>query len=249
MRRHRRGQDRASRARRDTDLRARPRGGDRAPRRAAALLHRARAGARARPAAVRGRRYAADLLGRRRPVVGPRRRRRDARVRSARAGDEVDRPGRHRRLDQADLQRAGQGRLRLRLLPRVPQGGLGAPGLLASRTGSWSATTATGRATRSSSCTRRSRAADAYRHPQRRDDQARRQRVPGHEDLVHQRDRQCVRGDRRRRARGGARDGSRPADRDPLPQARDRLRRLLLPQGRLGAQAARRATLATTSSC
>ena len=57
--------------------------------------------ARARPAAVRGRRDAADLLGRRRPLGGPRRGRRDAGLRSPRAGDEVDGPGRHRRGDQA----------------------------------------------------------------------------------------------------------------------------------------------------
>ena len=44
------------------------------------------------------------------------------------------------------------------------------------------------------------RAARAHRHRDRRDGQARLQRVPGHEDLVHQRDRQRLRGDRRRRA-------------------------------------------------
>ena len=46
------------------------------------------------------------------------------------------------------------------------------------------------------------RAARAHGHRERRDGQARLQRVPGHEDLVHQRDRQRVRGDRRRRRRG-----------------------------------------------
>ena len=49
----------------------------------------------------------------------------------------------------------------------------------------------------------------AHRHRQRRDDQARRQRLPRDEDLVHQRDRQRLRGDRRRRRRGRARDGPR----------------------------------------
>ena len=45
----------------------------------------------------------------------------------------------------------------------------------------------------------------AHGHQERRDGQARLQRVPGHEDLVHQRDRQRLRGDRRRRRRGRAR--------------------------------------------
>ena len=38
------------------------------------------------------------------------------------------------------------------------------------------------------------RPARAHRHRQRRDGQARRQRLPGHEDLLHQRDRQRLRG-------------------------------------------------------
>ena len=103
--------------------------------RAAALLHRAGAGARARAAAVRRRRHAADLLGRRRPVGGPRGGRRRCRLRPPRAGDEVDRAGRHRRRDPAHLRRPGQVGLRLRVLPRVPQGGLGARGLPGPRPG------------------------------------------------------------------------------------------------------------------
>ena len=79
-----------------------------APPRPPALLHRPRGRARARAPAVRRRRHAADLLGRRRPVRRPRGRRRDAGVRPPRAGDEVDRAGRHRRDDQARLRRAGQ---------------------------------------------------------------------------------------------------------------------------------------------
>ena len=59
----------------------------------------------------------------------PRGRRRDAALRPPRARHEVDGPRRHRRLDQARLRRARQGGLPLRLLPRVPQGGLGDRGL------------------------------------------------------------------------------------------------------------------------
>ena len=104
----------------------------------------------------------------------------------------------------------GKDGLRLRLVPRVPQRGLGARGLPASPTASSSATTATGPATRSSSSTRRWTRRWCDRHRQRRDGQARRQRLPGDQDLVHQRDRQRLRGDRRRRARGRPRDGPRP---------------------------------------
>src|SRR5689334_23999201 len=50
----------------------------------------------------RSRRHPADLLGRRGPVGGVRRGRRDAGLRPPRAGDEVDRAGGHGRLDQAD---------------------------------------------------------------------------------------------------------------------------------------------------
>ena len=73
-----------------------------------------------------------------------------------RARHEVDRPGRHRRVDQAHLRRAGQGGLPLRLVPGVPQGGLGGRATSSSPTASSSATTATGPATPSSTSTRRS---------------------------------------------------------------------------------------------
>ena len=88
-----------------------------------------------------------------------------------------------------------------------------------------------------------------HRRRQRRDDQARLQRLPRHQDQLHQRDRQRLRRGRRRRHRGRARDGPRPADRRPLPQRRPRLRRKLLPQGHPGAEASSPATPATTSSC
>ena len=80
----------------------------------------------------------------------------------------------------------------------------------------------------------------AHRRGQRRDDQAGLERLPGHQDLVHQRDRQRVRGARRGRERGGARDGPRRPHRAEVPAGGPRLRRQLLPQGRERAQAARR---------
>ena len=75
--------------------------------------------------------------------------------RDARAGDEVDGAVRNRRLAAARLRRAGQGGARVRLLPRVPQGGLGGRRTSCTPTASSSGTTATGRATRWSSSTRR----------------------------------------------------------------------------------------------
>ena len=51
-----------------------------------------------------------------------------------------------------------------------------------------------------------------------RDDQVRRQRVPGDEDLVRQRRRRDVRGRRRRRRRGRRRHRFRPSDRPAVPQ-------------------------------
>ena len=74
----------------------------------------------------------------------------------------------------------------------------------------------------------------------RGDDQARRERVPRDEDQLHQRDRERVGGGRRERRRGRVRHGPRPADRDELPQTGHRLRRELLPQGRVLLEAARR---------
>ena len=72
------------------------------------------------------------------------------------------------------------------------------------------------------------------------DDQARRERVPRDADQLHQRDRERLRGGRGRRGRGRVRHGPRQADRDELPQARHRLRRELLPEGRVLPEAAGR---------
>ena len=74
------------------------------------------------------------------------------------------------------------------------------------------------------------RAARAHRHRQRRDDQAGRQRLPGHEDLVHQRDRQRLRGHRRQRHRGGQGHRPRRPHRAEVPAGRGRLRRSCFPK-------------------
>ena len=80
------------------------------------------------------------------------------------------------------------------------------------------------------------------------DDQVRVERVPRDEDLVHQRDRQRVRGGRRRRARGRDRHGLRRAHRLPVPASRPGLRRFVLPEGRRPRCCTPRARPATTSS-
>ena len=68
------------------------------------------------------------------------------------------------------------------------------------------------------------RAGAGARHRSRvgRDDQVRVERVPRHEDLVHQRDREPLRGGRRRRPRGRDRHGLRRAHRVPVPAPRAR---------------------------
>ena len=73
-----------------------------------------------------------------------------------------------------------------------------------------------------------------------RDDQARRERRADDADLVHQRDRERLRGDGRRRRQGRGGHRPRPPDRQELPASGDRLRRELLPEGLARAQAARR---------
>ena len=94
-------------------------------------------------------------------------------------------------------------------------------------------------ATRSRACTSGRRADRPRRRELGRDDQAGRERVPDDADLVHQRDRERLRGDRRRRRQGGRGHRARPPSRPAFPARRHRLRRLVLPEGLAGAQAAR----------
>ena len=195
--------------------------------RATALHHRAGAGARTRPSAVCGGRHPVDLLGRCRPVCGPRRDRCDARLRSPRDRDEVDGPGRHRQGDPAGTRAHREGRLRLRLVPGVPQGGRRAGGLPSPRPRRRRRRRRLGRRCRRRALRAGWSARRAHRHPQRGDDQARLQRLPRDQDLLHQRDRQRLRGDRLRRPRGRARHGPRPAHRRAFPAARYWIRRLL----------------------
>ena len=78
---------------------------------------------------------------------------------------------------------------------------------------------------------RRRRAVRHHRRRDRRADQVRLERLPGHQDLLHQRGRPDLRGAGGRRRGGGAGHGARQPDRPEVPPRRPRLRRLLLPQG------------------
>ena len=121
--------------------------------------------------------------------------------RTAGAGDEVDRAGRHRREGSRRARRARARARRLRLEPRVPlrrkRGqGLHAPGSHRRRR------VRAGRRRCGGGAVRAARRADRpLRRELRRDDQARRERVPDDPHLVHQRDRERLRGDGRRRRR------------------------------------------------
>ena len=208
--RHPAREGRVALARRGADARARAARAGEQERRAAHLHHRHGRGARPHPAAVLLRGHAAHLLRRRRPLARRGGDRRAGRLRRARDRDEEHRAGGHRPLDPAQARGA-----RVRVEPRVPQGGLGDQGLHAPRPRG-------GRRRRALRGVRRSRggALRAARGPdrahgrrQRGDGEAGVERVPRHQDLVHQRDRERVRGAGRGRERGGARHGPGRPDR------------------------------------
>ena len=124
----------------------------------------------------------------------------------ARDRDEVDGARRHGHGHRARARPPGQGRLRLRVLPGIPQEGsaLGdfrtPDRVVVGDDGGWA-----GDAVVELYAAPR-RASRPNRRRQRGDGQARLQRLPGDQDHLHQRDRQRLRGDRRRRdarSRGG----------------------------------------------
>ena len=164
-------------------------------------------------------------------VHGRRRRARAHRRRPApRADHEEHRAGRDGRAGARRARRAGPRGGRVLLQPGVPEGGRGDRRLPAPRPGGH-------RGLRPEDG---DRVAALYEpldtrivrtdRAERRDGQVRRQRLPRHEDLVHQRDRQRLRGGRRRRRRRRRGHGPRPADRPGLPARRGGLRRLCFPK-------------------
>ncbi len=176
--------------------------------------------------------------GARRPLLRAPGRRADRRQPQRLQGgrQQVDGPGRHRPDGRDGRPRALRrpAGVRGRLEPRVPARGLGDRGLHAPRPR---------RRRRADAARGRRRARDlrpaqggwrAVRDHQRRvgrDDQVRLERLPRHQDHLHQRGRRALRARRRRRRRGGARHGPRQPDRPEVPPPRPGLRRLLLPQG------------------
>ena len=94
--------------------------------------------------------------------------------------------------------------------------------------------------TRSTRAAGRGHPAHRHRLRHRPAGQGRGQLLPGHQDLVHQRDGRALRGDRRRRHAAGRRDRPRRPDRPPVPQRRPRLRRRLPAQGHPGLHGPRR---------
>ena len=209
---------------------------------APALHDRRRRGGRRRRVRLRRGRHPADLLGRRRSRRQSGRWSTSCRRSTARivvvmkstvpvgTGEKV----RHR-LDERGL----DGR-RLRLEPGVHGRGDGGPRLHAARPHRRRRVRRGGRRRGRSAPRRHRRAGRPLRRRVGRDDQAGRERRADDPDLVHQRDRERVRGDRRRRRPGRRGGRARPSDRLELPARRDRLRRQLLPEGLARAQAARR---------
>ena len=212
----------------------------RRPRRAPALVRRRRRqGGSGRRARVPVRADAAGRRRRGRPVL---RRGRGARDRS-RAGvgrgrrQQVDDAGRLDASGAADPRRVGR-RARpghRRVEPRVPARGRGRPRLPQPRSHRDRVRRSGRGRAHLRSLPRGARAGARHRPGVGRDDQVRVERVPRDEDLVHQRDREPVRGGRRRRARGRARHGLRQAHRLRVPAPRTRLRRFVLPEGHRGA--------------
>ena len=150
--------------------------------------------------------------------------------------DRLGRPGRP--TPERRVGRAGA-RFAVVSQPRVPARGLGGARLPAPRPGRARLDRPRRRRARSPSSTEPLDAPIAdHRHADGGDDQVRLQRLPGDQDLLHQRDRRRSASARRRRAPGRAQGmGYDQRIGAALPRRGDRLRRLLLPEGRAGAGA------------
>ena len=164
---------------------------------------------------------------------------------------QVHRPGRHRRVRPGSHHAAPAPphRLRRGLQSRVPARGLRDRGHPPARPDRDRRAQPAGRDDPGGALRPARAAHDHHRPAVGGGDQVRLQRLPGRQDLVHQRDRQHLRERGRRREPGDEGHGPRLAHRDAVPPGRARLRRLLLPQGRGLAHPHRRPASATTSSC
>ena len=142
-------------------------------------------------------------------------------------GDEVHRPGRHRRRDRPHHCGGQPGRQRLRSSPTRSSCARGQRSAISSSpiaSSSASTTSARARSWPTSTAAASSRAMPILFTGRRdgRAHQVRRQCLPRHEDHLHQRDRRPVRAGRRRRAGRRARHRSRQPDRPEVPARRAR---------------------------
>ena len=126
--------------------------------------------------------------------------------------------------------RARPQRRRGRVEPGVPPRGLGHPRLPPPRSHRDRRRRPVGGREGAVAVPRDHRAGHRHRPGLGRDDQVRRQRLPRHEDLLHQRRRRRVRGGRRRHQGRRPRHGLRHPHRPRVPQARPGLGRLVLPK-------------------
>ena len=155
------------------------------------------------------------------------------------ARDEEHRAGRHGPRGPAPPRRSRPGERRLRLEPRVHGRGNGRARLHASRPDRDRRVRRRRRRRGRRAPRRDRRARRANRCGVGRDGEARVECVPDDARELHQRDRKRLRGDRSGRRRGRRGRRSRSSPRPALPARRDRVRRLLLPEGLARAQAAR----------
>ena len=219
------GCGRCRRARCRSSRRVSPRSSPRAWRRAGCGSSSARSdAARRRRVRVPLRADPAVGLRRRRPLLRRRRRAGDRAGAAAGHGrrEQVDHAGRLHRLVARALKRAGRVTdVGVASNPEFLREGTRGPRLPRRRT-VWSSAATTPRSRCGCRELYRDVAGADPRHRPRvgGDDQVRVERVPRHEDLLRQRDRQPVRGGERRRARGRARHGLRPAHRVRVPAPR-----------------------------
>ena len=152
-----------------------------------------------------------------------------------RGGHQIDRAGRHRRRGRAaDPRSQSVGRRRGRLQSGIPARGRGDPRLQISRPyrgRHLGRARPQGARRRLPAAVAQPGAADVHGAAHRGADQIRGERVPRHQDHLHQRDRRSLRKGRRRRAGSRARHRARQPHRLEIPACRPGLRRLVLSEG------------------
>ena len=153
--------------------------------------------------------------------------------------DEVDGAGGHGREGARSSRRARARERRLRLEPGVHGRGHRGARLHGARSHRRRRIRRGGRRRGRGAARGHRRAGRARGRQLGRDDQARGERVPHDARLLRQRDRERLRARRRGRAARRRRRRPRPPPRAALPARRDRLGRLVLPEGLARAQAAR----------